>query len=117
MVKDKLIRLLIEEEVADRYKQYCRNKGISVSDDLRTYILSVLEGKDSDPEENFSVSMQSAKIMKHFVEKAEQKQKNSGEEEIDPKTGFRRRVQFTSKGLILNPRTDAEKEYNRSFIS
>jgi hypothetical protein len=95
MVKDTLIRVLVDEDLAGRYKKYCKRRKVSVSDDLRTYILSVIdEADDLSPRE----------------------EKNSGKEEIDPKTGFRKNIQFNNKGFIKKPRTEAEAEYNRRAL-
>ena len=90
MAKDTLIRLLVESDVVDRYKQYCKGKGISISDDIRDYIISTLS-----------------------------KSKNSERGEKNPrgKSIFGKGIRFTNAGLIENPKTVEEIEYNRSMAA
>lgn len=95
---DSFLRTRIDSEVLDRYKAYCKDKDVSVSDDLRSYIMSVI---------GFTPAEKSCSAL----------EETSGVEDIDPDTGFRKRVQFTPKGLILHPKTPAEKEYNRALIA
>jgi len=94
-----LIGIYIEKGIKGKYKSYCEAKGISVSDDIRTYILSVLEEPVEEEE----------------ILPAEEK--NSGKEEIDPRTGFRRSVQFAIDGAIEDPKTEAERRYNDMVLT